>query len=447
MSRPTIKVSTGYVPNVLQRQIHDGMKRYNVIVCHRRFGKTVVAINSLLDAALRCTKVNGRFAYIAPFRKQAKDIAWDYLKLYGLRIPGAKANESELRLDLPNGARIALFGADDPDTFRGQYFDGVVLDEVAQMKPSVWGEVIRPAISDRKGWVIFIGTPKGINLLHKLFHDNLANPDWFVKMYPIADTLKHLAWLDEEEVEAARAAVSDAQARQEWDCDWSASSDDTLITVDMVQRAIDKHLREDDYVFAPVVLGVDPARFGDDRASIVCRQGLRMFEPLIFKGLDNVALAEKVIQEMTKRRADAVFVDGGRGEGVIDYCRRLGYHVVEVAFGGKARDQKHYHDRRSEMWCEMGEWLDAGGCLPRSQELIADLVVPTYSYDEQGRRHLESKKMMKTRVSYSPDVGDAAALTFAVPVRAKSGIAFDAHGRMVRQGPVSHTNDTYDPLR
>jgi len=107
--------------------------------------------------------------YLAPYYRQAKQVAWDYLCYYARDIPGTKVNQSELRVDLLNGSRIRLAGAgDDPDALRGIYLDGVVLDEYADMSPRVWSEIVRPALVDRKGWAIFIGTPKGRNHFWRL---------------------------------------------------------------------------------------------------------------------------------------------------------------------------------------------------------------------------------------------------------------------------------------
>ena len=95
------KVSTGYNPRPLQKIIHFSMKRFNVLVLHRRFGKTVLSINETIDRALRCSLKNPQYAYIAPTYGQAKRIAWEYLKEYTKDIPGAKPNEAELRVDIP----------------------------------------------------------------------------------------------------------------------------------------------------------------------------------------------------------------------------------------------------------------------------------------------------------------------------------------------------------
>ena len=114
------KVVIPYQPRPLQRELHDAVRRFNVLVCHRRFGKTVFGINHALRAALTCPLERPRFAYIAPFRSQAKTVAWDYVKHYSRPIPGTEFNEAELRADLPNGGRITLFGADNADALRGQ---------------------------------------------------------------------------------------------------------------------------------------------------------------------------------------------------------------------------------------------------------------------------------------------------------------------------------------
>src|SRR5215510_12817958 len=152
-----------------QAALHGERGRFTVVVAHRRFGKTVFAVNELLRGAGEEGLRAPRFAYVAPFYRQAKAIVWDYLKHFGRGIAGARFHEGELRCDLPNGARISLYGADDPDSLRGLYFDGVVLDEYAQMDPRVWSEVIRPALADREGWAVFIGTPMGRNSFWRIY--------------------------------------------------------------------------------------------------------------------------------------------------------------------------------------------------------------------------------------------------------------------------------------
>jgi len=194
-------------------------KRWGVVVCHRRFGKTVWAINHILRDALISPKKTPRFAYMAPTYRQAKNVAWDYIKQFAGKIPNVKFHETELRCDLPTGARISLLGAENPDSLRGIYLDGCVMDEVADMPENVFPEVIRPALSDRKGWCVFVGTPKGHNAFYEKYEEATANDDWLAAVYKASET----GILDDEELEAARAMMTNDQYAQEFECSWNAN--------------------------------------------------------------------------------------------------------------------------------------------------------------------------------------------------------------------------------
>ena len=210
-----------YEPRELQLKLHNEMaqKRWGVVVCHRRFGKTVWAINHILRDALMSARDNPRFAYMAPTYRQAKNVAWDYIKQFAGKIPNVKFHETELRCDLPTGARISLLGAENPDSLRGIYLDGCVMDEVADMPESVFPEVIRPALSDRKGWCVFVGTPKGHNAFHEVYEQSVANDDWLTAIYKASET----GILDDEELSAARQMMSADQYAQEFECSWNAN--------------------------------------------------------------------------------------------------------------------------------------------------------------------------------------------------------------------------------
>jgi len=157
------EIVIAYKPREQQIAIHEAIdeNRFTVVVAHRRAGKTVSAINHLIKAAILNEKKDPRYAYIAPTYGQAKRVAWDYLQEF-TRPLGASYNVSELRADFW-GRRISLYGSDNPDSLRGQYFDGCVIDEVGDQSPKIWNEIIRPALADRLGWALFIGTPKGNN--------------------------------------------------------------------------------------------------------------------------------------------------------------------------------------------------------------------------------------------------------------------------------------------
>ena len=210
-----------YTPRVLQAKLHNELARFNVVVCHRRFGKTVFAINQMIKSAvedLQTGKKAPRYAYLAPLFKQAKTVAWDELKRLLKDFPDVKFNEAELRADFMD-ARIQLYGADNPDTLRGIYLDGVILDEYAQMNPKMYSEVIRPALSDRKGWGIFIGTPKGKNEFYDLYHTSTEKKGWKRFLFKASET----GILDDEELEMAQQDMADTEYEQEYECSWSAA--------------------------------------------------------------------------------------------------------------------------------------------------------------------------------------------------------------------------------
>ena len=227
-----------YEPRQLQQEIHDQLERWSVVVCHRRFGKTVFAINHLLRDCLTSTKERPRYAYLAPTYKQAKTIAWDYLQYYSRPIPGIQINQSELRIDYPNGGRIQLFGCDTPDALRGIYLDGCILDEYAQMPSSLFGEVLRPALSDRQGWALFIGTPKGKNAFFDLY-DHAKNDDrWFTVVHKASDT----GIVPDEELEDAKAIMTDEEYEQEYECSWTAAIRGAVYGKEMAAAIRDKRV-------------------------------------------------------------------------------------------------------------------------------------------------------------------------------------------------------------
>jgi phage terminase large subunit len=209
-----------YKPRPLQREVHKSLKRFNVLVCHRRFGKSVLAINELILHAVN--NPNHKLAYIAPTYRQGKAIAWDYLKQYTkpLMYFGGDKNETELRIDLWNGSKIQIYGADNNDSLRGLGFHGVIMDEYAIMAPRTWTEIVRPAISDTLGWVIFIGTPMGHNQFWEVYDYALrGHKDWFGKMYRASETNV----IPDDELKEAASIMTEEQYNQEFECSFTAA--------------------------------------------------------------------------------------------------------------------------------------------------------------------------------------------------------------------------------
>lgn len=216
----------GYQPRDHQRVVSDALKvhRFVVVVEHRRGGKTTGAQWKLIESALECRRNAPRFAYIAPSFTMAKQIAWDGDHGFKRLLEPARSvvsfNESELRVDFASGARIKLGGAENVDAWRGQYLDGVVLDEVAQMDPRFWPEVIRPCLSDRGGWALFIGTPAGEDAFFELFQraSSGVDPEWAAYRFRWQDT----GALPPHEIESARRDMSPEQFAREYECSFAA---------------------------------------------------------------------------------------------------------------------------------------------------------------------------------------------------------------------------------
>jgi hypothetical protein len=213
-----LDIELDYAPRDVFADFHDRTERWAVVVAHRRCGKTVSCINDLIYRALIEDKEHGQYAYVAPYYSQAKNIAWDYLQRYSKPVL-AKANQSELWVELVNGAKIKLYGADNPDALRGLYLDGVVLDEYADMRPRMWGEIIRPLLADRMGWAVFIGTPKGHNAFYDVFTNATKDNRWFAKTLRASQT----GLLPNSELEDAQASMSPDQYEQEFECSFEAA--------------------------------------------------------------------------------------------------------------------------------------------------------------------------------------------------------------------------------
>lgn len=230
------EVSIGYSPRNVQREAHKLLRRFNVLVWHRRTGKTVFSIADKVDRGLKCPFKRPQLAYISPTYAQSKRVAWEYFKDFVKPIQKFDKNlvnihEQELRIDiqrpsLGDHVRFMLLGADNPDSLRGIYLDWATLDEYAQCDPSIWGEVIYPTLSDRRGGATFIGTPKGQNHFYDVY--NFAKNQmkmhgddsiWYTSVKRASET----GILSKEELAIARSTMTDSEYRQEYECDFSAA--------------------------------------------------------------------------------------------------------------------------------------------------------------------------------------------------------------------------------
>ena len=413
-----VKINSSFVPRKWQQECIDKMTRFSVWALHRRAGKTTLAINLLRAYAM---EKPGTYVYMAPFLKQAKEIAWSGIKdmakdfqrvaVNGRYMDLVQVRESDLSLVFWNGSVIRLVGADNPDALRGNKLAGAVLDEVAQMGREVWTEVIQPALLDSNGWAIFIGTPKGINLFSELFfrgNDEAFKPDWSNARYTCYETDA----LTPEQIEIMRRDLPEEAFRREMLCDFDASSTDQLIPLGAIREAMERKSSPLANSRFDAVMGVDVARYGDDSSVIAIRRGQSIELLTTFKNLDLVSLSDKVYSIARERGIKTIYVDGtGVGGGVPDILRALSLHPFDINFGQRSTESI-YANKRTEMWCKLAEWIKGGGCLPDDDRLARELAAPTYEKDDKGQIKLENKKKIRERLGFSPDLGDALALTF-----------------------------------
>ena len=431
------KIILPYEPRAIWKtKLHKTLSsvRYAVIVAHRRFGKTIGMVNHIIRAALEDNKLMPVYALIGPYRNQMKRIAWEPLKYYTNKIPGVKVNNTDMYIEFPSkypgaaGARIYIVGADNPDSYRGTYLDGCILDEYADMDKRMWTEIVFPQLQDRKGFCYFIGTPKGPNHFYDLYRtakkdmEELGDKsDWFVDMYPVTET----GIFTDDEIEKFKKVMSDVEFAQEYMCDFAQAAENDLFSTELLDRAFDRTLKEEDIpADEPLIGGGDIARYGDDSTVLFRRRGYMAYaNPLKWKHLNTMEVADKFIAalEGPRDKIDMLFCDvGGLGAGVVDRVQQMGYsNISEVSFQGRAAEDKRYENIRAEMYFKLKDWLEKGGALPPIDGLREELHKVQYKFSKHGRLMLTPKEEIKDKLGRSPDTADALALTFARPVGLK----------------------------
>lgn len=230
------QVVIDYSPRPLQMEVHRlrSKHRFVVLVCHRRFGKTVLAVNDLQRRAVTIKLPRPRTALIGPTYRQEKAAAWDYMQYYSKPIPGVQTNQSELRVDYPNGGQCRIYGADNPDALRGIYLDDVAMDEYGMHPPKAYSEVIGPALVDRGGRALFLGTPNGKNQFYDVAiyaQERMAagDPDWCFVTYPASKT----GIIPETELETAKARMTEDEYMQEFECSFEAAVKGAIYSKEM----------------------------------------------------------------------------------------------------------------------------------------------------------------------------------------------------------------------
>jgi phage terminase large subunit len=420
-SGPVQRIVIPYFPRQVWRPYHASTARWRVVVAHRRAGKTVAAINGQIRSALTIDRPDPRCGYVAPLLNQAKSVAWDYVKAYCRPIPGVKFNEAELRADFPNGGRVRLFGADNPDALRGQYFDDVVLDEIGDMDPRTWTEVIRPALSDRGGRATFAGTPRGKNLFYDLLQRAKGGAEgWEPWMLKASET----GLLSPAELEDARASMDEAAYSREYECDFDASVEGAYYAKEMAKAEADKRIGRVPY--DPVVkvdtwwdLGIDDATsiwfvqdVGQERRLIdhleVSGEGL----PQIVKRLDakDYRYGRNILPHDVQAR------ELGTGVSRMETLQKLGVQNIEVIEAQEVADGINA-TRLMLSRC----WFDAEKCA-RGIEALKQ-----YRREWDGKRQVWRERPLHDWTSHAADAARYGALSRA-PIKTQTKLIIPNFG-------------------
>ncbi|MGD9156934.1 MAG: hypothetical protein PVG39_00880 [Desulfobacteraceae bacterium] len=460
-----------YQDPVWQAFVVNNIRR-GITVWPRRNGKDLVAINILTAKAVQR---KGLYLYMAPFSNQARQIIWlgadgsgrkflDYIPRELIK----NKRETGMELELKTDSVLKVCGSDNIDSIMGTNPVGIIFTEFSLHRPEAW-HYLRPILAENNGWALFNGTPRGLNHMYQLFRAAEKNENWFSQYLTRDDTgVPTLEAIQQDR----ESGMPESLIQQEYYCSWTASSENVLIPLDIIQPAVNNRLKEEDFGFAPKIVGVDPAYSAKgDSATIAKRQGRHLYPILKFKGVKPQDLGSIAVKEASSWGADAIMVDSGRGEGVINQIEKLGYGDILYPVHFAARlSNSLYLNKRAEIYGKVKDWFMAGAykgqtpSIPDDENLIVGLSTPTCELNDKGYIQMESKQHIRSRAPGTPfDEADALAVTFAeevdvihraTPQMRERGIT-DETLRQMRHfkekrdrnyDPMNFYNDDYDPF-
>jgi hypothetical protein len=316
-------------------------------------------------------------------------------------------------------AKAQLWSEEKPDSFAGLHNkNGVLLifDEASGIPKPIWtvseGFFTEPVLD--RYWLTFSNPRRNTGSFFECFH---GQRNYWIRRNIDSRTVEGVDTHLLNQIIEKYGEDSD-EARVEVRGTFPRQGDRQFISRDIIQGAVSRQIEKDEH--AALIMGVDPARYGDDSTVIRFRQGrnARVIPPVTMKGADNMQVANECAHLINKFKPDAVCVDAGNGTGIIDRLKEMGFKIHEVWFGSKS-DNEEWANKRTELWAKMRDWL-GGSCIDNHQELCDDLAGPEYKFmGSSDRLMLEAKEEMKRRGLASPDHGDALACTFAVQVARK----------------------------
>lgn len=239
MSGATIRI----IPRPQLESYLKRKQRWACMVLHRRAGKSFACIQDLIAKALTHNRRGAplRYAYLAPTRDQARDIAFGYLMRFTSKIPGTTINRADLAVTFHNGATIRLYSGEAYERMRGIYLDGIILDEAADIDPAAWDNVIRPTLSDYQGWATWVGTPKGRNAFWRTWCMASESDEWFTLMLKASES----GILDAAELADIRKTTTSAAYQQEYECDFNISRPGAIYSADIESARQEKRISGD----------------------------------------------------------------------------------------------------------------------------------------------------------------------------------------------------------
>jgi len=452
VSKSYSDIAIDFSPRAAQKLILRRLDAFRFVtaVCHRRLGKTLLAVNWLVREAQRLKLDDYRGYYFAPTAKQAKQVSWTYFKTFCdpfVRRGLVSFNETELRIDFPQNIKIYLGSAEAIENYRGIYIDRMVGDEVASWPNAEYAytEVLRPAMADRLASGLFIGTVKGLDKFHEFYTYGLSDDPMYAEWVSVNLPVSLTKIISEHELQQLRGIMSQAAYEREFENNFYAEVDDMLISSREAKGAVDRNLDSSIVRSSPIHIGVDVGR-GGDPSCIIERQGPLLRNITLLDLPDNMKVADRVSAHLKTLRGQVyVYIDAGHGAGVIDRLRQLKHdNIVEIHFNQQSPEMNCVN-MRAAMYYRMKQWLRTGS-IPGDPELLGEITNQMLEEDTSSRIKLVRKKKIKDRLGRSPNKSDAFALTFAEidEVLTDQELARDYLDRHGIPGVTSEAS--YDPL-
>ena len=408
----------------------------NAVASGRGIGKS--ALVSWLVHWMLSTRIGSTTIVSANSEAQLRSVTWaeitkwlamainsHWFEIAATRIMPAKWITELVERDLKKGTRYwavegRLWSEENPDAYAGVHnWDGVMLifDEASGIPDSIW------SVSD--GFF----TENTPHRFHIAFSNPRRNTGYFYEAFNSKRAFWRTSNIDARDVEGTdknlyqrildEYGADSYQANVEVYGQFPSEGDDQFIPVNLIDDAMKRPRQKDET--APIVIGVDPARFGSDATVIAVRQGRDIIDIKRLRGADTMEVVGHVIDAIEEYKPALTVIDeGGLGAGVVDRLKEQRYKIRGVNFGSKAKNQIMWGNKRAEMWGAMRDWLKTGS-VPADRFLKSDLIGPKTKPDSKGTLFLESKKDMRSRGLASPDAADAIAVTFAFPVASREG--------------------------